>query len=403
MPLARSLVLALCCSIPLVAQERDRSRSSVDPYTRGDAQALARAGLVGLGPFRLGERFGTADVEHCLGRAEVVWIETAHFKIGAELPPLAWKDCDAVARKRLTAELAALRKVMPVGSATPRSMDPWLRAHLLARRCEALYEDFARVLPAATGPALATDAAHDRFDDIRELGHGPYLGKDEKFVVLVLRRGDDFVRIAVEFLGKEYRWPQRHDLGRAQGMVFGTALDFDPSLADDTALHAHLAHNLVHNFCDAYRGYLYDTTMWWKVGLAHSVVRRIDPRFANYDRSGDDRPDVRVESDWESRAIGLARHGGARPFRESAAWFDVRQYRFHDHVLAWSRIEFLRAQGDEKLGAFLSAMKAPLPVPGPRDQTTILERQERALFDVYNFATPDDLDDAWRAWVTRKK
>lgn len=410
-----ALLVVTCCALPLAAQVRDRTLSPrADPYTRGDPAACAKAGIVGTGPFPIDARVSSADIDRLLGHESLLWLETARFRIGAELPALPWRGLESRERRALEAELARLRTCVPIGTRTPRELEPWLRMHLLAQRCEALYARFSAGLaslppkPAATARNLGA-ARLTRDASPAAKGEGPYLGKSQKFVVLILRTRVELARVSAEFFGQASALPRRHDLGLEEGMLFLTALDCDPSLAREGALHAHLVHNLVHALGESYRGHLFATPNWWRIGLAHAEVRRIDPRCVNFDRELEARADARVELDWDSIAAGLARHGGARPFAESGRWFDFAPYRFHDHVLAWSRVEFLlarertRACGEARFLRFMAQAKAPSLQPGSSDETAILAMQSAALLEVYGFASDAEFDTAWRAWASRRR
>jgi hypothetical protein len=66
---------------------------------------------------------------------------------------------------------------------------------------------------------------------------------------------------------------------------------------------------------------------------------------------------------------------------------------FHKHVMMWSRMDFLLAQGDEKFARYLQELKG-LPTSGAKREA-VLECQARALQNAYGF----DLDGFDRAWL----
>ena len=338
--------------------QRDASLPRVECYARGAADAIEAAGYVGFGPFPIGSHHGTEDVDALVGEGRLCWLETSHFRIGVQLPPLDLAKTDKRQRDKLRGELRALKATLPSVDPELRHLDPWLRAHLIAMRCESSYVEFQRMVGYADRefPAARRSVA---FDD-NWLGLGPYLGRSEKFVVLVFAQLADLRRYSVQHLGLDVRWPHRYDLGLHQASLFATALDCEGGFHDDTALHCHLVHSLIHNFCDGYRATLFETPVWWKAGLAQVVARRIDPRFPNYDRPPDRRPDGRNDWDWFPRAKALAEIVSARPLAEMATWRDYGPFRFHDYVAAWSRMEFLMQKGDAALARFLHRSNAPI-------------------------------------------
>ena len=123
--------------------------------------------------------------------------------------------------------------------------------HLLAQRCESTYARFLTIVGCSDRdfPRPRSRLGHGA----SWMGIGPYLGQQEKFVVLVTATAEDFGRYTQAFLGERFRWPRRFDLGWNRGLFFGTSIDFEGNLRDDTALHCHVVYNLAQNFCDAYR------------------------------------------------------------------------------------------------------------------------------------------------------
>ena len=375
---------------------------TTDPYTRGEAETLARVGYESLGPFAIGSYHGTAEIAAALGPGRMLWIETPHFKLGAELPPYSLRGLPREQRDKLRTELRELKTVLPRVDVDCAELDPWLRAHLLARRCERTYADFLRIVGFADSDFGAVSKGVS-FDD-NWMGRGRYLGQHKKFVVLVFAHSLDFRRYAHEHLGLQIEWPQRYDLGHDQSLLFGTALDFEGGLTDDTALHCHVAYSLLHNFCDGYRSLLFETPVWFKTGLAQWYTRRIDPRHPNYDRPPDRRPDGRAEWDWAPRVKGLVEHDAARPFAEMATWRDYGPFRFHDYIVAWSRVDFLMSLDAKGFARFLHRVKAPLwRSLGTNDWDKVLAQQERAISEGWGFTSLDDLDQAWQKWVRTQR
>lgn len=374
----------------------------VDPYTEGSAALMQRAGYVGFGPFSIGGYHGTDEVDKLLGRGRMLWLETEHFKIGTDLPPYPMRG-DSTQRKKIREELRALKRIFPRVDVGTNELDPWLRMHLLARRCETVYEDFLERLGRddsdfpERGRAFALDDSW--------MGLGPYLGQHEKFVVLITAKAADFGRYSTQYMGATARWPLRYNMGWKRSLLFGTALEFEGGLHDDTALHAHVVYNLVQNFCDGYRHLCHETPVWFKSGLAQWYLRRVDPRYPNFDRPPEGRPDGRLGGDWDAIARGLALHEAATPLSEMATWRDYGSFRYHDYVVAWSRVEFLLAQGgDRGLAKYLFRMKAPLQGGrGTPDWSLVLEQQDRAVLEAWGFESLDALDAAWRTWVIRNK
>ena len=62
------------------SEDKDEAFEKVDPYTKGDAAAMEKAGYQSFGPFLFAECIKTQDIEAALGNVQLLWVETEHFK-----------------------------------------------------------------------------------------------------------------------------------------------------------------------------------------------------------------------------------------------------------------------------------------------------------------------------------
>lgn len=370
-----------------------------DPYTKGSPKLLERAGYVGYGPFAIGAYHGTREVDALLGDGRMMWLETEHFKLGTDLPSYPVRG-ESRQRKKIRAELTELARVFPAIDVGTDELGPWLRMHLLARRCESLYDDFQKRLGHSDADFPPPGKASGRGD--AWMGLGPYLGQSDKFVVVITTRSADLGRYSAQYLGRAFRWPQRYNIGWKRSLLFATSIDFEGGLEDDTALHAHVVYNLVHNFCDGYRHLCHETPVWFKTGLAQWYLREIDERYPNFDRPPEGRPRGRLGPDWQEVARGLALHRAATPLSEMATWRDYAAFDYHDYVAAWSRVSYLISEhGHTGVASYLFRMKALFGTGrGTPDWERVLARQEGAIADAFGFEDLDALDAAWRVWIT---
>ena len=378
-------------------------RGIEDPYVRGDAAILEGAGYLGYGPFRIGRFHGSAefDAEVGPGRA-LLWLETRHFRVGARLPEYRLSAGDSRQREKLRAELLDLRAILPAVDVHARALDPWLRLHLLAARCERSYSEFL-ALTGRTDADFARRGTIQVGDDAAR-GIGPYLGQREKFVVLVAASEADLQRYSMQYFGERWAVPRTVDLGYGLGMLVGLALDMEGDLFDDTALHCRIAQSLVEVYCEAFGAHLFDTPAWFRVGLALDFARRVDPRFPGLDRATSRVFAERARVDWTEHAQGLALRGGARPLTELGTWRDATRFGFNEQVAAWSRVAFLRSSGDAGVARFLARLKAPIwRGPGTVDYAAVLLQQDRALRIGFGYGSLADLDAAWIHWCARRR
>src|SRR6185436_4281026 len=105
----------------------------VDPYTGGDKELMLAAGVVAYGPFPWADMLRTEDVDRVLGEGRVLWLETAHFRIGYNMKSIAWPEA-AGPKKALQDEIKLLHKKLPKVPEKPKKIEPWLRLHLAAQR-----------------------------------------------------------------------------------------------------------------------------------------------------------------------------------------------------------------------------------------------------------------------------
>lgn len=368
-----------------------------DPYTAGEPAALAAAGYVSFGPFPWADGHDTEKIESVLG-LQPVWIETQHFKIGCQLPscPL---PADKDQRGKLQDELKRLARKLPKVKTSPRELDPWLRAHLIAQRCEELYADFQKRAGVTdedfSKPTPNTPEAY--------MGEGPYLGQLDKFLVLIVHKNSALGRYGTRFLNREIKESQRWNFSGSGSMLVVASLEqSNGRVSSETELHCHLAFNLAHNFTDAFKHYWYRLPAWIIEGLAHWYSRRVDPEFPHFSALPAAEDALRKEWDWPPKVRARVRHGAFTPFDKLGAVFELEELKFGDHLACWSRIDFLLQQEPEKFSAFLKRMKGKIPAAGQiPTKDEVLARQADSLQQVYGW-DGKAFDQAWSKWVVEK-
>lgn len=356
--LGLALAGLLATAAPAAAQSSGRRVAGPDPYGKGDAAVHEAAGYVSLGPFPFGLQHGSADVDALLGDEPLVWIETAHFRIGCSLSPLELRgEREWVDRTRK--ELATLKKRLPAVRADTRELDPWLRAHLIALRCEALYADVCQQLgvDAVTFPEAPGD---DPKQAATFRGFGPHLGMREKFGVLLVRKASSLARYSRRYMGgRESSEPQRH-YEETAAMTFAVAEDSsDGRLRDDLMLHTQLAYNLAWQMYNGYRGYLHDLPPWLSLGLAHWHARRISPRFSAYECKIGGAVEARDFWKWDERAAGLARTGALESLATLTARRDEQAFGMDQHIACWAFVDWLLRTRKPAWRTLVHEWKAP--------------------------------------------
>src|SRR5262245_11266204 len=160
---------------------------AVDPFTNGDAKLMAAAGVVRYAPLAWSGMVTTGTVDGVLGAGRVLWLETAHFRVGSALEPTALPE-SMEQRRLLLAALQRLKRKLPRVDEQPRRLDPWLRLHLYAQQAEELYADFQQRMGIDTSEFTGGEAPN-----------GSYLGLPDKFLLLLLQKKSDLGRYLHRF------------------------------------------------------------------------------------------------------------------------------------------------------------------------------------------------------------
>ncbi|GAB4143419.1 MAG: hypothetical protein Fur0037_11000 [Planctomycetota bacterium] len=399
-PLAAAVLLASCLSRgllpaaapsfqPLEQGGEARSEAPVDPYTGGDPDAMARAGVVSYGPLPWADGATTRDVDRVLGQNRILWMETEHFRIGSNLRacPVPTRQ---ESRKYLQSELREIRKKLPKVAERARKLDPWLRLHLYARRAEQAWADFSRRMGVSESDFPGGD----------QPGQGKYLGLPDKFLLLLFHQESDLARYMDRFCGvqadKSYRFYTR----QSHQMLAAVSAE-GLSIPDDLALFSHVVYCLAHNFASGYRGFYYELPAWFEEGLAQCYARAVPTEFVNVLIGADDIVDEERQHLWPQKVRARVRFDHFPKTEEMLRWTN-KDLDFIAFVMSWSRVDFLESLGDDKLGIFFKGLKSLTPpaggsgIPAARLESV----QRKLLAEVYGFDA-DSFDAAWKRYVLK--
>lgn len=334
-----------------------------DPFTGGDEKAMAALGIVSYGPLAWADGLRTTDVEKVLGEGRILWVETAHFRIGCNLGTTT-PGSEPEPRKQVNAELQRLHKKCGKIPERASKLEPWLRVHLYAQRCEDLYKDFAKLV------------GHDDASKT-------FLGQPDKFPVLLFQKKSDLARYIDRFCGRKSTTSQRHYYGKSRvNGVICTAEGED--FFDEPSVHSNFRFNLVQAFQDARGGAPY----WLSVGLAHWYERQIPSNVITCRINDDESVDVHTQHEWNAKMRARAtRESLCTPFLDLCVTKDTGYYA---NVQAWSRVDYLITTDRAKFGEFMIGMKGSFAAA----------MQEQLLQQVYGMDAPT-FDTKWRQWVVK--
>ncbi len=386
---------ALFCAL-LAFQKGEKDRQpfpEVDPYTRAEPAALAQAGYASLGPFRWGDDHTTEQIENALDGVPLLWVATLHFKLGSSLPEYSIAK-DRREPDKIQAELERLAKRLPRIERTA-TLDPWLRLHLFAQRLEDLHASFC----AQFGLSEAAFGTPDKPGG--ELGPGPYLGMRDKFTVLLVQESSALDRYGRSFLGHAEKNGTVHYFQTLDGLFLGLAAEPLGELeALDTALHYALVYSMVLNFEAGFRGLNHPGPMWWRHGLARWFARDVDPSLLLFATPEGETLRPEEDSYWAMKVRARVENGAFPPTAEMLDWGEAWDWNFPDHMIAWSRVDYLMSRSDGMARRFLVRLHEPVSWDGKRNER--IQAQVHDALEATTGLTPQAFDEAWCKYVKSK-
>jgi hypothetical protein len=386
---------------PLSAQDKEKESDGedfrLDPYTKHEAAALAKAGYVALNEFKFADDLTTQDIEKTLGDGvELIWVETAHFRIGSSLPE--YEIVEREEKDRFKAEFERLRARIPaIPAKVPRKLDSWLRLHLTAQRCEELYAEFVGLFALdqvrwPTGPGQTVDGKY--------LGEGPYLGMTDKFTVILFEKESSYGRLRERYLaGGGGTSSARHLFIKSGSMLFAAHVQ-GSNLDEDTVLHCSLAYNLMFNLLDGTKYYTHAAPTWLPVGLGHVFARRISPKFNYFTDDRSYSSDDKDQWDWPPRVQARVKNQVWPSAAKIFALPDVTKVEYVDHMMAWSRMDFLISERTPEMPILLDGVKGRL-VTGRTPTAEEIATAHAAAFQKAFGMDAAGFDAAWSAWVLK--
>jgi len=386
---------------PIQEGEGREPRPQVDPYTEGKPKALAKAGYLSLGPFQLATGQSTEQVVQDLGGEPLLWAETAHFKLGCSLDRIPLPE-DRLLRKSVTEELERLGKRIPGLRKRPKELDPWLRLHLYAQRLEELHARFREVLGLSDEEFAAGKGAG--VGSLKEIGRGAHFGMHGKPIALIFEKTAAMSRYATLYLGGPTEKAFRQYFSQDDAFLFMTSMEqLVGSYDNDGALHCTVAFGVVQNLLNGFRGYTHNTPAWLEMGIARWFIRDIDPRWQLYTAAPGEFLRGEDEVDWAPKVRARVEHRYFPTTAQMFAWQDPNALSFAEHMILWSRIDYLIGRDDGRtMRELLWRTMEPLPHDGAGTREEVAAAQAARAFRDATGMEPEAFDEAWAAWVLKE-
>lgn len=388
-------VLASTLAAPTFALQRGEKKRANDPTTctvcQADPALMEAGGIVSHGGFPFGKKDSdTAKTDRHLATLDIKWIETAHFRIGFALGSYKVKLEE---KKKFIAELTKLQKAFPKVQPEVGVLDPWLRVHIYAQRCEEIYTRFLEIVDGQS--ATFADGSGQWRGSYQ--GEGPYLGMKEKYEVLIVPTEASHVDFLLENAGLRIRNTQRwHFVDR--GAITVSMHAQQGNLRSDGGLHGHVAFNLAHNLYDGLNHYSYDTPVWLHEGLAHFMEREIDPKNNSFDGGEGAVADMTTKSNWKPEVLKLISSNEAPRMAELMALKNFGELKLPHHFTTWSMVDFLITTKPKEFGAFLWAIKRNYDAKGAPTGSNLPDWHRTQFKEVLGWSYAE-FDQAWREWA----
>jgi len=385
------------CTNPANAQKEDDDKEyRKDPYTENIEDVWRGAGYEAMGDFAWADGHGTVNIEDAIGEEKIIFIETKHFKIGCCLPEYTISREDKVEKEKLYEELDELRKLIPNIPKRAKKIDKWLRLHLFAMRAEKLYSQIQEILQVSdddfpTGPGQLKDG--------RYMGEGPYLGMKSKFTLLFFDKESSLGRYRTAFMNQTGTIPIRH-MFPADGTLLYACASQNDGLFSDTTMHCAMVYAVTQNILDGYRHYHHSMPTWLPLGISHYLARKIDMK-RNYftDKRLYSSDDKNIWK-WDTKARKRVDHEIAVTYGEMQGWKQPSTLSYNDHVMAWSRVDFLLDQHPDWVAQWLFRMQdkfADVLVPSAEQ---LSERDNEVVNEIFVFKK-GDFESNWANWVLK--
>lgn len=391
---ALALLLALVVfALPAAAQGNKKVALNAPencPYCKGDKKLLEAAGLVSHGPFPFGKSEST-KVDELLVTCEILWVETKHFRIGFALDSYKVKLEE---KKKVLAELTRLHEVLPDVKPETQILDPWLRLHMYAQRCEDLY---ARFLELIAGQNVTWPDGPGKWAKGGEyFGEGPYLGMQRKYEFLVLPSEAAHVDYLTYDAGLRIKKSQRWHFVEL-GAITLVCHAQQGNLRQDPALHGHLAFNLAHNLYDGMLHYNYDTMVWLHEGLAHFMEREIDPKYNTFDSDEGAVAEETSKENWKSEVLKMIAAGTQPRMAELVTLKRYSELKLPHHFATWSMVDFLVKTRPDEFAKFLWALKRNFDSNGIPTGSNLNDLHRAKFKEIFGWSYTE-FDEAWKAW-----
>ncbi|MFT4709435.1 MAG: hypothetical protein ACI9D0_000130 [Bacteroidia bacterium] len=382
---------------PAASAQKDKKNAPTNcTVCEGLPEVMGAGGILSHGGFVFG-RSDTDGVDEFHGNLDIRWIETEHFEIGYAGPPY---KVSAQERKAVQLELATLAELFPEIKPKKALIDPWLRAHMYAVRCEQIYAQFMEIMQ-VTGDEFPS--GEKQWDGTGTYwGEGPHLGQKGKYELMIMPSEGDLEAYLSEQFGVQSKKTNRWNVNELD-TISVTMQMREGDLKKDLALHGHVAFNLAHNLLDGFKHYSYDTQIWLHEGLAHWFEREINPKFNSFDSGEGSKGVMSKKEDWDKEVLILVRGDKAPRMAELANIKNYADLTLDQHYVTWSMVKFLLEEHATAFANINKILHGRMSADGSQQNSSNLDSVHRDAFKSELGMNYSQFDTAWQEWVKAPK
>jgi len=362
-----------------------------DPYTKGEKELINKLGYARLGHGAWHKGEDTQTLQMNMGGVSMLFVETEHFNIASSLTTYYIPN-NRDERDKIKGEFKRLKKKLGKFKPPKNAIDPWLRLHLYAQRAEDQYAAFCEEF----GLSLA------------DYGKGGlHLGYPNKIQLIICQRKSEFGRYVRNYHNSDMEYsyrvinPREVMIAAANIEALKEGWEMEEEMPFDSILHNMVTSTLTSSFVDGFNDNMYSAPRWFVYGLSHRHVRSVDPEWPLFDGRKDGQGGGDEHWDWEPRVYNLAKNEFFASFKDMCLWKKYEDLHQRDHMVSWSKVEFLltKLEGDPK--AFLKSICAATGGFSSNESDDKLAARQIAALSSHFGMTPEEFDKAWRKWVLK--
>ena len=367
-----------------------------DPYTKGgDPELMKAAGYVSMGGFEFGPAPDTTvETNKALGYLDIRWIETKHFEIGVALPQAKVTGDE---RDKIRAELTEMQAYFEDINPKTRILDPWLRAHLYAKRVEETYADVQEFLGVTDEDFADNDVIYNTSARKKYMGIGPHLGQLGKYEILFLPSEGAAVTYLKNKLGLTTKLSQRWNIVERETEMLVVHIG-QGRMKVDESLHGHTVFNIVHLLLNGYKHYSYELPVWATEGVAHWFERKLNPKWNTFDSAEGAAAEMTKKADWTGPVKKMISSKKAPSFPALIGLRTFAEFELEHHYATWSIVDFLMTAHPEFLPHYMASLSGMKDANGYDDNSEMANVQ-RQLFKEKLGMSYSQFETAWKEWV----